>query len=983
MGDTLLYDHNLETYNKVQKIFEKERKCAVVQPTGTGKSYIMMQLLKDFKGAEKIVIAPNKDFLNTLENNEYWNENNTITFTYSFMARNINDIEDRLLEYGFLPDRVKLIVMDELHRAGAPKWGESVRRLIDICSDAKVLGLTATPVRYLDENRDMVKELFGDNVAVNMNIDDAVKNNILPSINYVIAMKDITENIDEIKIPSEKVLADLVNKEITDLKKCWKFENNFENTLSKYLDTNIKSGKHIVFAQSIAEADSMASDIQKWFSTIYKDSNVNVYVIHSKAKNVQNTITDFFKDNKENEMKVAITVNMLNESFHSKDILSIILFRGTQSPQVYLQQIGRALSAKASAPYVFDFVDNYNAVGRVNGVLSNNNNKTVVFNTLINETKEFSSKIDILKGLSSEGSEQQYTILKTFIDETDDNIIFNFDSDEKIYWAIKLLKIYSDENRKEGKNLPKSYKDILDINYDMVFEFGLTYYEKLKQKIDGKTSDKENLTLTSLYNKSLLCNRVHKSTIEYFNNKGFSTSIIRSEKTLRNIINKHCKKDITIELLLKMPETINKGNKYDIRKTNSKVCSIIKSTKKTVFDRDDLGNAAKFTLAKLYLDKYKNEISEATKISTDNRLDYILNKRKLGHTSALTVDDINYIDANWTTDEQFDKASDNDKQTLEYYSVKEPSQLVQFVEKMTLINEIVNSIENRIVYNVLYNTDSDVTSFINTNMKILDDRLLLDEYTWSDNIMKYYKHIKNVINDYNNYVMKGRVLSEESEFGKFIHNKKIEEQIRTSRKFKFDNQSSLDKCISKYKNRIGTKDSILTIINNQDYNEKILNIIDNINKSWIETYGCKEVDQTYINLITLAKIVKSNIKDVTIPKYIKSIINVTVKQLIVAENNIEYILTDEIKNIRNMYNLLGDDSFYLIAMTFSNGNYCNLIKLYNDCIKGCKIDRKTLEIALINLDELESDTLHFVGKSKTLMSFTNIQKFMNVINTDL
>ena len=77
------------------------------------------------------------------------------------------------------------IIMDEFHRAGAERWGERVRELLELCPDAKLLGLTATNVRYLDNNRDMAEELFDGHIASEMTLGEAIVRGILPRAEYV------------------------------------------------------------------------------------------------------------------------------------------------------------------------------------------------------------------------------------------------------------------------------------------------------------------------------------------------------------------------------------------------------------------------------------------------------------------------------------------------------------------------------------------------------------------------------------------------------------------------------------------------------------------------------------------------------------------------------------------------------------------------------------------------------------------------------
>ena len=49
-----------------------------------------------------------------------------------------------------------LVILDEMHRAGALSWGKAVKYVLHENNTAKVVGLSATPIRFLDNNRDMV-----------------------------------------------------------------------------------------------------------------------------------------------------------------------------------------------------------------------------------------------------------------------------------------------------------------------------------------------------------------------------------------------------------------------------------------------------------------------------------------------------------------------------------------------------------------------------------------------------------------------------------------------------------------------------------------------------------------------------------------------------------------------------------------------------------------------------------------------------------
>lgn len=66
----------------------------------------------------------------------------------------------------------------------------------------------------------------------------------------------------------------------------------------------------------------------------------------------------FQRDNSAH-LKLLFCIDMLNEGIHVDDLDGVILFRPTESPIIYKQQIGRALSASGKhTPVIFDLVNN-------------------------------------------------------------------------------------------------------------------------------------------------------------------------------------------------------------------------------------------------------------------------------------------------------------------------------------------------------------------------------------------------------------------------------------------------------------------------------------------------------------------------------------------------------------------------------------------------------------------------------------------------
>ena len=93
-------------------------------------------------------------------------------------------------------DMFEYLILDEFHRAGAVKWGIKVQELMKKNPDAKVLGLTATNIRYLDNQRDMADEIFQNAIASYMDLSEAIAIGI-----FIVFLLECLDN--KIKTPED------------------------------------------------------------------------------------------------------------------------------------------------------------------------------------------------------------------------------------------------------------------------------------------------------------------------------------------------------------------------------------------------------------------------------------------------------------------------------------------------------------------------------------------------------------------------------------------------------------------------------------------------------------------------------------------------------------------------------------------------------------------------------------------------------------
>ena len=363
-----LFEHNERAYHAAVRMMEQYGKAAIVHPTGTGKSYIAFKLIED--NPEKVVIwlSPSeyifKTQLESLKRNDPdFPLANVHFYTY---AKLLCCTQAQLDEIA--AQKPAYIILDEFHRAGAECWGESTVALLKLCPEAKLLGLTATNVRYLDNNRDMAEELFDSRVASDMTLGEAIVRGILPTPNYVTTVyqyqKDLARYQTRVDNLRSAGIQDVNQKYLDALRRALEQADGLDKVFEHHI-TN-KSGKYIVFCANKEHMDEMISHVPEWFAGV--NPEVVVYEAYSDDPGTDKAFADF-KADESDRLKLLFCIDMLNEGVHVEGISGVILFRPTISPIIYKQQIGRALTAgDNSAPLILDVVNNFEGLCSIAGL---------------------------------------------------------------------------------------------------------------------------------------------------------------------------------------------------------------------------------------------------------------------------------------------------------------------------------------------------------------------------------------------------------------------------------------------------------------------------------------------------------------------------------------------------------------------------------------------------------------------------------------
>lgn len=387
-------DIRTKTYEDLLVKLKEHGKCAVIRPTGFGKTFMLTSLLNEKKYQNILYLYPIQVVKNTVvdrffENMEGDDEDAFDEETLETLKA-LQEIDGvtlmtysklvRLKTADFKSMTYDLIICDELHRIGAPKTKLAISKLIANNKNAHLVGATATPNR--SDAFDVVNTYFNDITTFEYNAHDAFKDGLLKKPYYCYCTYDLEtdlkeaafmagEDVDDIKV------TEVLNKNLIEISNIYNMENIIKTTCDKYLpDTNYM--KFIIFFSTMKQMSDKLDDVKGWFKAAYPNHNIDTLIITSENAETTANINKLESLEKcDNHIDLVCCIDMLNMGYHVNNLSGILMYRGTSSDIIYIQQLGRALSSGAShSAIVFDVVDNLHRKG--------------VFDLQVNESKELS-----------------------------------------------------------------------------------------------------------------------------------------------------------------------------------------------------------------------------------------------------------------------------------------------------------------------------------------------------------------------------------------------------------------------------------------------------------------------------------------------------------------------------------------------------------------------------------------------------------------
>ena len=369
-----LYEHNEGISSKVFDAFNKdEKRVAIVQATGTGKSYVALNLLLKYKDKKALYIVPSNAIIEHLK--EIISKNNLIiekdfpNLEFRTYQSLINLSKEELSKLN-----VDLLVTDELHHLGAPVWGKRINDIVETHPDMLLFGMTAYTVRdrATAYERDMTNpttdELFSGKVVSYYDLCDAMIDGVLPKpiykaayINLESFAEELAKYLDDPKLSKKDYLE--CKKLIEDAKRQITKASGIKEMVRKNIKPN---GKYIYFCPPLSEEnkndiDTIMTEVREWFS----DYDVEFYKTTSKNQEQGKQNRDaFYNDldldgnSTKHKLRIMFAINQYNEGVHAPGVDGVILGRSTSSDIVFFEQIGRALSVKENTKEKYENYQN-------------------------------------------------------------------------------------------------------------------------------------------------------------------------------------------------------------------------------------------------------------------------------------------------------------------------------------------------------------------------------------------------------------------------------------------------------------------------------------------------------------------------------------------------------------------------------------------------------------------------------------------------
>jgi superfamily II DNA or RNA helicase len=321
------------------------QKALLISATGTGKTYASAFALRE-ENPRKALFLVHREQIAKQAIESYKKvfgnvksmgllSGNSKDFHVDYLFSTMNMMAKPEIRERFRRDEFQTIIIDEAHRTGA----NSYRNIMSYFKPAFWLGMTASPERTDDFD---VFDAFDHNIAYEIRLQQAMEENLLCPFHYF----GITDLRIEGNSVDDKSDFNLLTSDT---------RVDYVIDRAQYYSYSGERVKGLVFCSSKKEA--------KIFSEKFNNRGFRTIALtgEDKQEKREEAIEQLVSDNEENYLDYIFTVDIFNEGVDIPDINQVIMLRPTESPIVFVQQLGRGLRKAKGKEYVviLDFIGNY------------------------------------------------------------------------------------------------------------------------------------------------------------------------------------------------------------------------------------------------------------------------------------------------------------------------------------------------------------------------------------------------------------------------------------------------------------------------------------------------------------------------------------------------------------------------------------------------------------------------------------------------
>lgn len=338
-----------------------EERALLISATGTGKTYASAFAMREL-GFRRVLFLVHrgqlarqtkksyeKVFAKTVSMGLVGAGYHDYDADYVFATVQTLNRDEHLLQYA--KDAFDCIVLDEAHHVSA----DTYRKIMNHFTPKLWLGMTATPDKRDDniEGRN-VYELFNYQIAYEIRLQQAMEENLLCPFHYF--------GITDLAIIGDEE----ANRNFSMLTSDERVKHIVKQT--NYYGYSGDKVKGLIFCSSIKETEELSAK----FNRLINPANGQLFrTIALNGSASEEERQDAFErlamnedeaDEDKQPLDYIFSVEILNEGVDIVEVNQIVMLRPTQSPIVFIQQLGRGLRKANKKEYVviLDFIGNYN-----------------------------------------------------------------------------------------------------------------------------------------------------------------------------------------------------------------------------------------------------------------------------------------------------------------------------------------------------------------------------------------------------------------------------------------------------------------------------------------------------------------------------------------------------------------------------------------------------------------------------------------------